>query len=120
MRTPSSYTPDTALTRNPSLFRLFPLLPTDQFSYLSSGWTLSGRPFSALSESPTHQTLSSSLSLYLSLYARSLNQPYTSAIAKESQGVEKVQVMFYLNKERNPDTTVEKEQPFSILLFSLK
>ena len=50
------------------------------------------------------------LSLYLSLYARSLNQPYTSTIAKESQGIEK----------RNPNTTVEKEPPFSILLFSLK
>ena len=35
MRTPSTYTPDTALTRNPSLFGLFSLLPTDQFSYLS-------------------------------------------------------------------------------------
>ena len=35
MRTPSTYAPDTALTRNPSLFCLFPLFPTDQFSYLS-------------------------------------------------------------------------------------
>ena len=34
------------------------------------------------------------LSLYLSLYARSLNQPYTSTIAKESQGIEKVQLSF--------------------------
>ena len=35
MRTPSTYTLDMTLTQNPSLFRLFPLIPTDQFSYLS-------------------------------------------------------------------------------------
>ena len=53
------------------------------------------------------------------LYTRSLNQSYTSNTTKESQGYEKV-LKSFIWVQRHPDTTVEKEQPFSILLFSLK
>ena len=164
MRTPSTYTSDTALTRNPSLFRLFSLFPTDQFSCLSlslysiwvnwairisfrigppkddrtsskvwmaqvripsgsrpvfpaailsrrflnhpkkwgfppttlredlqgGSWTGSGSLLSsALSGTPTYQTLSSSLSLPFSLCKISQSTIYINHCKRESKGLQK-------------------------------